>query len=167
MITKIKPLPVKKNKFGQRVADIHIYEYYCQLMEEILEAHKAAVVYENIETARHITIDGRSYDEAIELVDIITCCVTRLHIIGGKYDARVIDLPTDYFYRELAKQVLCAFQKAVLIGFFSVNREAVELSAVIKMCVARLESLGYDESARENLYAAVNDKNKKRGYFEE
>ena len=106
------PLAVKKNKFGQRVADISVTEYYRQIEEEVLEAHENAVMYE---TARRIVLDGcgaclgeygRS-DEAEELVDIITTCITRLEIIG------------------------------------------------------------YDAEKREKLYKAVNEKNKKHGYFED
>lgn len=39
----ILPLPVKKNKFGQRVANISTANYYRQIVEEVLEAHEAAV----------------------------------------------------------------------------------------------------------------------------
>ena len=105
------PLPVKKNKFGNLVADIPVTDYYRQIAEEVLEAHNAA---KNAEFVKQINNEGCGQcaefilcNEAEELADIITCAVTRLDIIG------------------------------------------------------------YDESKRAKLYAAVNDKNRKRGYFEE
>lgn len=107
----IMPLPVKKNKFGKSVKDIPVTTYYRQIAEEVLEAHNAA---KNAELVKRMTDEGfgqcaefAEINEPEELVDIITCCVTRLEIIG------------------------------------------------------------YDESARQKLYSAVNDKNRKRGYFEE
>ena len=96
---KILPLPVKKNKFDKSVKDLSVTEYYRQIEEEVLEAFKEAVLSENSK------VHGQN--EAEELVDIITTCITRLEIIG---------------------------------------------------C---------DENKRQELYAAVNEKNKKRGYFEE
>ena len=108
----ILPLPVKKNKLGQKVADLSTTEYYRQIEEEVLEAYENAVMYE---TARRIATEvcntylgeyGRS-DEAEELVDVITTCITRLEIIG------------------------------------------------------------YDEIKRQELYQAVNEKNRKRDYFED
>ena len=94
------PLAVKKNKFGQRVADLSVTEYYRQIEEEVLEAHENAVMYE-------MSLQCSRYDEAEELVDVITTCITRL------------------------------------------------------------ETIGYDAKKRETLYKAVNEKNKKRGYFED
>ena len=41
------------------------------------------------------------------------------------------------------------------------------LAYIIFLCIKRLEYLGYDESARQKIYAKVNDKNRKRGYFED
>ena len=105
--TKILPLPVKKNKFGRRIADISITEYYRQIEEEVLESFKEAVcseLYEKINSDKKICNADR---EAEELVDLITCCVTRLEIIG------------------------------------------------------------YDEEKRQKLYEFVNEKNRKRGYFDE
>ena len=64
----ILPLPVKKNKFGQRVADILTCDYYTQLAEEIIEANEAS-----------FSIAGN--DEGLELVDVITTCITRLDIM--------------------------------------------------------------------------------------
>ena len=44
---------------------------------------------------------------------------------------------------------------------------AEEIADVITVCISWLESLGYDEEKRSELFAAVNEKNEKRGYFKE
>lgn len=44
---------------------------------------------------------------------------------------------------------------------------AMELTDVITVCVSWLDTLGYDELARERLQAQVNEKNRKRGYHDE
>ena len=171
-MAKILPLPVKKNKFGQLVADIPVTDYYAQIFEEVFEAYKAA---NNAEILKVMTSEGCGQcaefiqtNEPEELADIITCCVTRLDILGDTYINGVIDLPKD-FYRKLVKSVLSTLRVAVMVDFmyFSTRAEAQKLSIIINLCIARLEYLGYDESARQKLYAAVNEKNRKRGYFEE
>lgn len=44
---------------------------------------------------------------------------------------------------------------------------AEELADVITVCISRLEILGFDEEARSELFARVNEKNAARGYFME
>ena len=44
---------------------------------------------------------------------------------------------------------------------------AEEIADVITVCISWLESLGYDEEKRSEIFAAVNEKNEKRGYFKE
>ena len=92
------PLAVKINKFGQRVADISVTEYYRQIEEEVLEAHENAVIsdHERKRVLEYKDSFTRISDltfcrqtEAEELVDIITACITRLEIIG--YDAEKRD----------------------------------------------------------------------------
>ena len=106
----VLPLPVKSNKFGQSVKAISVTDYYRQISEEVLEAHHAA---KNAELVKRMTDEGCG---------------------------------------QCAEFVLC--------------NEAEELADIITCCITRLEIIGYDESKRAKLYAAVNDKNKKRGYFE-
>lgn len=105
----ILPLPVKKNRFGENVANISTANYYRQIVEEALEAHEEAVIFDHEnELCFEPNISDEFWNaEAEELVDIITCCITRLNI------------------------------------------------------------LGYDEDARQKLYQAVNEKNRKRGYFDD
>lgn len=89
------PLPVKKNKFGQFFKDIPVTDFYRQVCEEVLEAHNAA---KNAELVKHMTDEGMDVEkvtefaevnEPEELADIITCCVTRLEIIGYDESARL------------------------------------------------------------------------------
>lgn len=47
------------------------------------------------------------------------------------------------------------------------KRLAIELTDVITVCVSWLDTLGYDEAARERLQERVNEKNRKRGYHDE
>ena len=44
---------------------------------------------------------------------------------------------------------------------------AEEIADVITVCISWLETLGYDEEKRSEIFAAVNEKNEKRGYFKE
>ncbi len=92
MNENIMPLPVKKNKFGQSVSKFNMSAtaYYRQIGEEVLEAHNAA---KNAELVNRINYEGCGQcseflenNEAEELVDIITCCVTRLEMLG--YDEK-------------------------------------------------------------------------------
>ena len=47
-------------------------------------------------------------------------------------------------------------------GVFDVGEDIAD---VITVCISWLETLGYDEEKRSELFAAVNEKNEKRGYF--
>jgi|GEM_PF-1629023 len=49
----------------------------------------------------------------------------------------------------------------------SYERLAEELADIITVCISYLDYLDYDEKARSELFAAVNEKNEKRGYFKE
>ncbi len=187
----ILPLPVTKNKFGERVADISGEKYYRQIFEEVLEAHRACIE----------DFQQDSDDEAEELVDVITCCVTRFNII---YEYKDFDFdnylstyiedakkyyrePAD-FYTDLATAVMRSYHAAEVDKMCDYMRnegcgdcathfdphclntysnEKHILSKIIVMCIKRLEYIGYDESARQELYAKVNDKNRKRGYFDD
>ena len=45
------------------------------------------------------------------------------------------------------------------------NMTAEKIADIITVCISWLESLGYDEEKRSELFASVNEKNEKRGYF--
>ena len=161
------PLAVKKNKFGERVADISVTDYYAQIMEEVLEAHEGAI-------ASKLTGHRPEFlycNEAEELVDIITCCVTRLDIIDFEFSKKIklVDLPRD-FYRSLEQNVLNAHENAILYENVANNYKYYEgnsLVDVINLCITKLSHFGYDADARQKIYEAVNEKNRKRGYLED
>lgn len=44
---------------------------------------------------------------------------------------------------------------------------AEEIADIITVCISYLNKLGYDENKRSELFAKVNKKNEKRGYFKE
>lgn len=191
----ILPLPVKKNKYGDRVADISVEDYYRQINEEVLEAFQQMTIF----AENNIIYDGNTDDnETEEVVDVITCAVTRLDIIHwfeddedfGEYLSKVYaDAEKNYekpidFYTTLANSVMKAYGAAKLsevvnilhtegcgtcIGYFDTYDydEESRLADIIVLCVKYLEQLGYDADARQKLYQAVNEKNRKRGYLEE
>ena len=88
----ILPLPVKKNKFGQHVADISVNDYYRQIAEEVLEAHNAANNWLIVKILQNNgcgqCAELLDCNEPEELVDIIATCITRLDILGYGEDAR-------------------------------------------------------------------------------
>ena len=154
---KILPLPVKKNKHGELVASLSVTRQYRQIMEEVMEAHAENVgVFES--------------NEAEELADVITCCITRLNILNDgekNFVEYVSELLTEAergytepedFYTDLAFTVMKGYYRcSYTFG------ECKLLSDIIVMCEKRLERMGFK---RGNLYAAVNAKNVVRGYLE-
>lgn len=191
-MNKILPLPVKKNKFGQRVADISVEKYYHQIFEEVLEAHYAASIADYLRDSVHDFYVNNDLinDETEELVDVTTCCITRLDIIHRykdnfeEYLQKVFTIggsnyraSDDDFYTDLIQRVSYAYHSAKIeqiiesgCGQFAEDYdfyEDDELENIIFMCIKRLEYLGYDEKKRQELYQAVNEKNRKRGYFDE
>ena len=158
---KIYPLPVKKNKHGELVADLPIGKYYHQITEEVMEAHAENVgVFES--------------NEVEELADVITCCITRLNILNDgekdfvEYVSKLLTDAVPYytepkdFYTDLAFMIMQSYGRAD-----GLCNDECKLSNIIVMCVKRLERMGYDEVAREKIYAAVNEKNRRRGYLTE
>ena len=121
MTEKIFPLPVVKNKFGQDVSKISINDYYRQISEEVLEAFQAAT----LDKVNHVL----EYEGCGQWVDPL-------------------------------EDIFCPDK---FIG----NAEAEELADIITCCVTRLAIIGYDEEKRQALYQAVNEKNRRRGYFGE
>jgi len=194
----ILPLPVKKNKFGQNVADISTIDYYRQIVEEVLEAHECKNICDY--NCDDDWLSGEEFvrqlkREAEELVDVITCCVTRFKIIyeykdfdnhlstyiedAKKYYREPADFYTDlavavmrsYHAAQTAK--LCDYMRNAGCGYCAADfdqdyeNEKYTLSEIIVLCLKRLDFLGYDEDARQKIYQAVNEKNRKRGYFDD
>lgn len=104
-----------------------------------------------------------------------------LPVKKNKFGQSVKDIPVTDYYRQIAEEVLeahVAAKNAKLVKLinsegcgqcaeFVLCNEAEELADIITCAVTRLDIIGYDESKRAQLFAAVNDKNRKRGYFEE
>lgn len=68
-------------------------------------------------------------------------------------------LPRDW-YLKLQEEIF----EAMNVSAFKDNC-AEEVADIITVCVSWLETLGFDEQARSELFHAVNFKNHRRGYF--
>lgn len=62
---------------------------------------------------------------------------------------------------------MCSSEKIRQYFHADENGIAEEIADVITVCISYLNALGYDEKKRSELFAKVNEKNKKRGYFKE
>lgn len=88
--------------------------------------------------------------------------------------------PTPEWVAKLKEEVHEVIQEATYLESLTANyyaetdieevgvtekRIAEELTDVITVCVSWLDTLGYDEAARDEVQRRVNEKNKARGYF--
>lgn len=67
------------------------------------------------------------------------------------------------FYLKLQEEIF----EVVDAKIFGDEEVAEEIADVITVCISYLNALGYDENARSEIFAKVNAKNEKRGYFKE
>jgi len=93
-----------------------------------------------------------------------------LPVKRNKFGRNVDTLTVTEYYRQIEEEVLEAYAEAIKAGMSEkksafIDSEAEELVDIIATCITRLDIIGYDESARQKLYDAVNEKNHKRGYF--
>ena len=58
------------------------------------------------------------------------------------------------------------FDEDLSSDIFPNDHIAEEIADIITVCISQLEAMGFDEKKRSELFAKVNEKNKKRGYFE-
>ena len=75
---------------------------------------------------------------------------------------------TREWFIKIAEELLeaqAADTESIVRDDFSNNNLAEELADVITVCISMLNAIGYDEEQRSGLFAAVNTKNEKRGYF--
>lgn len=70
------------------------------------------------------------------------------------------------FYLKLQEEIFEVISEFMLMGG-SKYKAAEEIADVITVCISYLNALGYDENARSEIFAKVNAKNEKRGYFKE
>ena len=68
------------------------------------------------------------------------------------------------FYLKLQEEIFEVIGLRTL--YTSRERTAEEIADIITVCISYLNANGYDEKKRSELFAKVNEKNKKRGYFE-
>ena len=76
-------------------------------------------------------------------------------------------LAKDYSPRDWYLKLQEEIFEVMEIGVFEDEDVAEEIADIITVCISWLESLGFTEEKRSEIFAAVNEKNKKRGYFEE
>ena len=78
--------------------------------------------------------------------------------------------PRDFFLK-LQEEIFEVMEAQATLDYetTSANEENVaeEIADIITVCISYLNANGYDEEKRSDLFAKVNEKNKKRGYFKE
>ncbi len=89
-------------------------------------------------------------------------------LVKEEYDFRDWYLKLQEEFFEIA-EASAFFQAGLEVPGLTENYErlAEELADLITVCISYLENLDYDEKARSELFAKVNAKNEKRGYFKE
>ena len=70
--------------------------------------------------------------------------------------------PRDFFLK-LQEEIFETIEKAMFVDGDEYMAE--EIADIITVCISYLNANGYDEKARAELFAKVNEKNEKRGYF--
>ena len=64
------------------------------------------------------------------------------------------------FYLKLQEEIFEAFEDKEYINHY-------EIADIITVCISYLNAIGYNENGRSEIFRRVNEKNEKRGYFEE
>ena len=72
--------------------------------------------------------------------------------------------PRDFFLK-LQEEIFETMTSSVYADDDEYTTE--EIADIITVCISYLNANGYDEKARAEIFAKVNEKNEKRGYFEE
>ena len=70
--------------------------------------------------------------------------------------------PKDFFLK-LQEEIFETIEKAMFVDGDEYISE--EIADVITVCISYLNAIGYNEKARSEIFAKVNEKNEKRGYF--
>ena len=87
-------------------------------------------------------------------------------VIRDKNDKLIADYSIRDWFLKVQEEIFEVQEEFFETGFCD-HCTAEEIADVITVCISWLESLGYDEEERSELFAAVNEKNKVRGYFDE
>ncbi len=72
------------------------------------------------------------------------------------------DYTTREFYLKLQEEI---FEVIIAFKYGDKDTIAEEIADVITVCISYLNAIGYDEKGRSEIFAKVNEKNEKRGYF--
>ena len=81
-------------------------------------------------------------------------------VIRDKNDKLVKDYSLREWYLKLQEEIFEAFEDKEYINHY-------EIADIITVCISYLNAIGYNENGRSEIFAAVNEKNEKRGYFKE
>ena len=84
-------------------------------------------------------------------------------VVRDKSGKLVKDYSPRDWYLKLQEEIF----ETMEIGVFEDEDVAEEIADIITVCISCLNSIGYDEKKRSEIFAKVNMKNEKRGYFKE
>ena len=75
--------------------------------------------------------------------------------------------PRDFFLK--LQEEIFEVMEAIVDGKDDIDDDNVaeEIADIITVCISYLNAIGYDEEKRSEIFAKVNAKNEKRGYFKE
>ena len=75
--------------------------------------------------------------------------------------------PRDFFLK--LQEEIFEVMEAIVDGKDDIDDDNVaeEIADIITVCISYLNAIGYDEEKRSEIFAKVNEKNEKRGYFKE
>ena len=75
--------------------------------------------------------------------------------------------PRDFFLK--LQEEIFEVMEAIADGKDDIDDDNVaeEIADIITVCISYLNAIGYDEEKRSEIFAKVNEKNEKRGYFKE
>ena len=81
------------------------------------------------------------------------------------------DLTPRKFFLKLQEEILEVMEAQAYFVFkptpATEENVAEEIADIITVCISYLNAIDYDEEKRSELFAKINEKNEKRGYFEE
>ena len=120
------------------------------------------------------SISEKDFENFVKVANIILQSVSPRPVIRDGNGILIKDYTPQDFYLKLQEEISEAMEKMMLYSYgdyqVSANIEkediAEEIADVITVCISQLEALGFDEEKRSKIFAKVNEKNEKRGYFE-
>ena len=121
------------------------------------------------------SISEKDFENFVKVANIILQSVSPRPVIRDGNGILIKDYTPQDFYLKLQEEISEAMEKMMLYSYgdyqVSANIEkediAEEIADIITVCISQLEALGFDEEKRSKIFAKVNEKNEKRGYFNE